>query len=76
MQYDTGYRFIYGSLPREELLVLMTLLRRRSPRIVPLVGTYFGAATKMMALNLPMSAIHTIDLPEDPVSSGVITDSH
>ena len=44
---------------------LMSLLRDREPDVVLEIGTYNGATTRLIALNLPRAKIHTLDLPPD-----------
>ena len=60
-----------GQLPREQALVLLSLLQLAQPRVVLEIGTLHGHTTRAMAANLPGSLIHTIDLPIDFVPSAV-----
>jgi len=62
---DANYRYEAGTLPFNQLLVVLALLRHRQPQIVVEIGTYWGTTTKEMSLNLPGSTIHTVDLPLD-----------
>ncbi len=54
-----------GSLGIQDQIALMSLLRDRQPRLVVEIGTYNGATTKLIALNLPDAKVHTLDLPPD-----------
>jgi hypothetical protein len=60
---DGGYRFVDGALPWVDLVALLTVARARKPRTMLEIGTYFGYSTRSLALSLPDSVIHTIDLP-------------
>ena len=59
------YRYIGGGMPLEDMMPLLTILRDRNPGAVLEIGTFNGFTTRFMALNLPASTIHTLDLPED-----------
>ena len=54
-----------GSLGIPDQVALMSLLRDREPGVVLEIGTYNGATTRLIALNLPRAKIHTLDLPPD-----------
>jgi len=54
-----------GSLGIQDQVALMSLLRDREPDMVLEMGTYNGATTRLIALNLPREKIHTLDLPPD-----------
>ena len=54
-----------GSLVILDQVALMSLLRDREPGVVLEIGTYNGATTRLIALNLPRAKIHTLDLPPD-----------
>jgi hypothetical protein len=58
-------RYENGMLPAHEALVLLALLVAESPKTVLEIGTFMGHTTKAMAMNLPDSIIHTVDLPPD-----------
>jgi hypothetical protein len=62
---DATDRFEGGALPLEQLVIVLALLRDRRPETVLEIGTFCGTTTKAMALNLPDSIIHTVDLPLD-----------
>jgi len=61
----TVQQYENGMLPSEQALMLLALLVAESPRIVLEIGTYMGHTTKAMAMNLPDSLIHTVDLPPE-----------
>jgi hypothetical protein len=52
-----------GWAPAQDLIALLALLRDRDPKAALEIGTYSGATTRMMAINLPNGVIHTVDLP-------------
>jgi len=54
-----------GMLPTEQALALLAILVAEQPREVLEIGTFMGHTTLQMALNLPASAVHTVDLPID-----------
>jgi len=54
-----------GSLPVEDLVVLIYLLVRERPAAVLEIGTYMGHATRAIAENCPEAIVHTLDLPPD-----------
>ena len=43
----------------------MSLLLDREPEVVLEIGTYNGATTRLMTLNLSRAKIHTLDLPPE-----------
>lgn len=56
-------RFMDGALPWFDLVALLAIACDRMPRTVLEIGTYFGYSTHALALHLPESTIHTVDLP-------------
>ena len=46
-------------------MALLALLIDRNPQCVLEIGTFNGNTTRLMALNLPGTVFHTVDLPED-----------
>ena len=62
---DGSLTYADGSLGLQDQVALMSLLRDREPEVVLEIGTYNGATTRLMALNLPRARIHTLDLPPD-----------
>ncbi|MEX2526800.1 MAG: class I SAM-dependent methyltransferase [Gemmatimonadota bacterium] len=63
-----------GSLAPWELLCVLMLARNRNPRGILEIGTYFGTTAYNLALNLPHTHIHTVDL--DPrVGAGAGTEA-
>ena len=54
-----------GMLPPVEALALLAILAVEEPKEVLEIGTYNGYTTRLLAENLEVSIIHTIDLPED-----------
>ena len=54
-----------GSLPVEDLVVLVYLLLRERPASVLEIGTYMGHTTRAIAENCPETIVHTLDLPPD-----------
>lgn len=65
IQVDGTHSYVDGSLNWPDLAVLLTILVDRRPRVALEVGTFNGATTRLMAINLAGSIIHTIDLPKD-----------
>ena len=59
------YSYKDGYLPWCDLLALISVLVDRAPRSILEIGTFNGYTTRLMALNLPDAAIHTLDLPEN-----------
>lgn len=59
----TVQRYEDGMLPPEQALAILALLVVERPAIVLEIGTFMGHTTKAMAMNLPDSIIHTVDLP-------------
>lgn len=70
IRIDGSYSYVEGSLPLCDVVALMSVLVERSPRTIVEIGTFNGHTTRLMALNLPNSEIHTIDLPENFDGSG------
>ena len=62
---DGSLTYADGSLGLQDQVALMSLLRDREPEIVLEIGTYNGATTRLIAINLPRAKIHTLDLPPD-----------
>jgi len=62
---DGSLSYTDGSLGIQDKVALMSLLRDREPEVVLEIGTYNGATTRLIALNLPRAQIHTLDLPPD-----------
>ena len=62
---DGSLIFADGSLVLQDQVALMSLVCDRKPEIVLEIGTYNGATTRLIALNLPRAKIHTLDLPPD-----------
>jgi len=62
---DGSLSYADGSLGLQDQVALMSLLRDREPDVVLEIGTYNGATTRLIALNLPRAKIHTLDLPRD-----------
>jgi hypothetical protein len=71
IKVDGTYSYRDGSLPWGDLVALLSVLVDRAPASVLEIGTFNGDTTRLLALNLPSSTIHTIDLPEgfDPGSN-------
>jgi hypothetical protein len=71
-----------GMLPSDQALVLSSLLVAEGPKVVLEIGTFMGHTAKLMAMNLPESMIHTVDLPldyspnSDPVANLTKDDFH
>jgi hypothetical protein len=69
-------------LPTDQALSLLAVLVAEQPQVVLEIGTFMGHTTKAMAMNLPRSVIHTVDLPpefspqRDPVSHARKDDFH
>lgn len=59
-----------GSLAPWELLCVLMLARHRNPKGILEIGTYFGTTTYNLALNLPHTRIHTVDLDPNLASGG------
>jgi predicted O-methyltransferase YrrM len=57
-----------GQLPDDQAFILLSILMAAAPSAVLEIGTYFGHTALHMAENLPLSIIHTVDLPLDFVS--------
>jgi len=74
IRLDGSYSYVEGSLPWCDLTALITILVDRRPRSVLEIGTFNGHTTRMMALNLPGSTIHTIDLPPGRGEGGLLKD--
>jgi hypothetical protein len=70
IRVDSGYSYVDGSLAWPDIHALLAILCDRSPSSVLEIGTFCGHTTRLMALNLPGSTIHTIDLPESFVGEG------
>lgn len=56
-----------GSLPYEELNILLSIIYHERPNLVLEIGTFMGSTTRAMAEILPSAQIHTVDLPLDAV---------
>lgn len=54
-----------GQMPVRDAFALLAILAAENPNQVLEIGTYMGHTTKAMAQNLPLGAIHTVDLPPD-----------
>jgi hypothetical protein len=54
-----------GSLRSDEMVALISLAVTTHPATVLEIGTFMGYTSKALALNLPKSLIHTLDLPLD-----------
>lgn len=61
-------KYVDGMLPSEHALAIASVLVADQPAEVLEIGTYMGHTSKLMATNLPMAKIHTVDLP--PQASG------
>ncbi len=62
---DLRYTSIDGATPIRDVLAILALAIAQKPTAALEFGTYFGTTTANLALNLPGTHIHTIDLPED-----------
>ncbi len=62
---DGSLTFADGSPGIHDQVALMSLVCDREPEMVLEIGTYNGATTRLIALNLPRAKIHTLDLPPD-----------
>ncbi len=62
---DMRYVDVDGATPFRDLIAILSLAKLQHPKAALEFGTYFGSTTANLALNLPDTAIHTIDLPED-----------
>ena len=60
---DSTYSYVEGSLPWCDIVPLIAVLVDRAPKAVLEIGTFNGHTTRLLALNLPSSTIHTVDLP-------------
>ena len=60
---DSRYVCVEGSLPWVDLVTLLTIACDRRPKAVLEIGTFYGHTARLLALNLPDSVVHTIDLP-------------
>ena len=60
---DSMYSYFDGSLHWFDIVPLLAVLVNRAPKAVLEIGTLNGHTTRLLALNLPKSTIHTIDLP-------------
>jgi hypothetical protein len=54
-----------GQLPDDQARILLAILIHLAPIEVLEIGTFFGHTTLRMAAALPLSTIHTVDLPLD-----------
>ena len=54
-----------GMLPSDNAMALLALAVAASPKVVLEIGTFMGHTTKLLAMNLPDSIIHSVDLPLD-----------
>ena len=54
-----------GSLPVEDMVILVYLLVSARPAAVLEIGTYMGHTTRTIAENCPHAIVHTLDLPQD-----------
>ena len=62
---DDCFAKVDGSLGRPELRWILQLAKHHRTTGVLEIGTYFGSTTYNLAVNLPATTIHTIDLPPD-----------
>lgn len=62
---DMRYVDVDGATPFRDLIAILSLAKLQRPKAALEFGTYFGSTTANLALNLPETVIHTIDLPED-----------
>lgn len=65
IRVDGLYSYVDGSLPWADIIALLSIAVDRHPQTVVEIGTLHGHTTRLLAINLPMSQIHTIDLPLD-----------
>jgi hypothetical protein len=63
IRIDSTYSYVDGSLPWCDIVPLLAVLVDRAPKAVLEIGTFNGHTTRLFALNLPSSTIHTVDLP-------------
>jgi Methyltransferase domain len=63
IKVDSTYSYHDGSLPWCDIMALLAILVDRAPASVLEIGTFNGYTTRLLALNMPSSTIHTIDLP-------------
>ncbi|MEM4725269.1 MAG: hypothetical protein QXP01_09675, partial [Candidatus Hadarchaeum sp.] len=56
------YRFDYGNMPIQELIVLCKLARQIKPRVIFEIGTFLGETTLQLAANTN-ATVFTLDLP-------------
>lgn len=54
-----------GTLPSDNAMALLALAVAASPKVVLEIGTFMGHTTRLLAMNLPDSIIHSVDLPLD-----------
>lgn len=66
IRVDGSYSYVDGSLPWCDIAAVLSIAVDRSPKTVVEIGTLHGHTTRLLAINLPQSQIHTIDLPDDP----------
>src|SRR5271157_1508369 len=62
---DGSLAYADGSLGIQDQAALMSLVCDREPDMVLEIGTYNGATTRLIALNLPDAKVHTLDLPAE-----------
>jgi len=65
VRLDARQTYVDGALPQKDLMGLLSLLIDWGPDVVVEIGTFHGATTAAMALNVPNAMIHTVDLPLD-----------
>jgi len=63
IKVDSTYSYVDGSLPWSDIVPLLAVLVDRAPEAVLEIGTFNGYTTRLLALNLPSSTIHSVDLP-------------
>ncbi len=63
LDLGSAYRFVKGALPWFDLVAILAIARDRMPRAVLEIGTFCGYSTRALALHLPQSTVHTVDLP-------------
>jgi ADP-heptose:LPS heptosyltransferase len=65
VKVDVTQQPVDGAMATCDALALLALLVDRAPRTVLEIGTSGGHTTRLLALNLPSAAIHTIERTED-----------
>ena len=69
---DMRYVDVDGATPFRDLIAILALAKNQHPKAALEFGTYFGSTTANLALNLPDTTIHTIDLPEDSTEAAAV----